>query len=294
MITKDLTEKGIAHPPRWMVPQVQYETYMGSVAYGVSNSGSDIDVYGFCIPPKAIIFPHIHGYINGFGTPAPVFDQYQEHGMVEVGSQKLHDITIYSIVKYLHLCMDNNPNIIDSLFTPERCVIHSTLVGTKVRDNRKIFLHKGCWPKFRGYALSQMHKIRTKNPEGKRVEIVKQFGYDIKFAYHTVRLLNECEQILMEGNLDLERSKEQLKSIRRGEWKIEDVELYFESKCKNLEELYHKSDLPAVPDENKIKSLLIECLEMHYKSIDDCLVQPNKASQALLDIENVINRYKGI
>ena len=47
-------------------------------------------------------------------------------------------------------------------------------------------------------------------------DIVKH-GYSTKFAYHIVRLLNEVEQILTEHDLDLERNREQLKSIRRGD-----------------------------------------------------------------------------
>ena len=35
---------------------IQYEVVMGSLAYGVSNDNSDMDIYGFSIPPKEIIF----------------------------------------------------------------------------------------------------------------------------------------------------------------------------------------------------------------------------------------------
>lgn len=58
--------------------------------------------------------------------------------------------------------MENNPNIIDSLFTPISCIIHSTAVGNIVRENRKIFLHKGCWQRFKGYAYGQLHKASNK------------------------------------------------------------------------------------------------------------------------------------
>ncbi len=47
-----LTERGLVKPPRWLPGNVQYETIMGSVAYGVSSDTSDMDVYGWAIPPK--------------------------------------------------------------------------------------------------------------------------------------------------------------------------------------------------------------------------------------------------
>jgi len=47
-----LTDRGLIKPPRWLPGNVQYETIMGSVAYGVSSDTSDVDVYGWAIPQK--------------------------------------------------------------------------------------------------------------------------------------------------------------------------------------------------------------------------------------------------
>ena len=54
-----LTDRGLVKPPRWLPANVQYETIMGSVAYGVSSDTSDVDVYGWAIPPKEDVFPHL-------------------------------------------------------------------------------------------------------------------------------------------------------------------------------------------------------------------------------------------
>ena len=73
-----------------------------------------------------------------------------------------------------------------------------------VRDNRRLFLSKEAWKKFRGYAQAQLKKMNDKQPEGKRKEIVDRYGFDVKFAYHIIRLMDEAEQILLDGDLDLE------------------------------------------------------------------------------------------
>jgi len=239
---------------------------MGSQAYGVSVDDSDLDVYGFCIPPKDIVFPHLGGVIFGFGNQGERFEQYQEHHVNDPNKKVSYDLTIFSIVKYFRLCMENNPNMIDSLFTPRNCVIHSTTISEMVREKRRMFLHKGCWHKFKGYAYAQMSKIRNKvnASNEKRAASIAEHGYDLKFAYHIVRLLNEVEQILVEGDLDLQRNREQLKDIRRGEWTIEQVERYFEEKERALEATYAASSLPHSPDEDAIKRLLMNCLEEHY------------------------------
>ncbi len=288
-VVQRLHKKGLIKPPPYVTGGTQYETLMGSVAYGVSSDTSDCDVYGFCIPPKDMVFPHLRGEIQGFGRQIQRFDQYQQHHVLDRESRKTYDLQIYSIVKYFHLCMDNNPNMIDSLFTRNESVLHTTKIANHIRDNRRIFLHKGCWHKFKGYAYSQMHKMRIKNPDedSTRWESIQKHGYDVKFAYHVVRLLNEVEQILIEGDLDLMRNNDQLKEIRRGEWTIEQIEEYFMFKEKSLEEAYVKSTLQHSPDEDKIKRLLLEVLEEHYGSLAGCIETPSEYYNILKEIKRL-------
>lgn len=290
----NLYKKGLIKPPSFVVGGIQYETIMGSEAYGVSSGGSDCDVYGFCIPPKDTVFPHLAGEIEGFGRQKKRFNQWQQHHVLDKEAKKEFDFSIYNIVKYFQLTMENNPNMVDSLFTPQRCVLHATKIANMVRDRRKIFLHKGCWHKFKGYAFSQMKKMKSKTREGKRANEVEEFGYDRKFAYHTVRLLDEVEQILTVGDIDLTRDRERLKSIRRGEWSIEKIEEHFSSKEKFLEELYEKSKLPWGPDEEQIKQLLLDCLEEFYGDLSSSVVQPDRAIVALRKIRDEIENVRGL
>lgn len=267
MILEKLEKKGLICPPKWLSNNTHYLVFTGSVAYGVTAETSDLDVYGFCMPPLQYIYPHTAGYIPGFGSNHPHFDQYQQHHIKDTDTLKEYDFSIYSIIKFFQLCMENNPNMVDCLFVPQRCILHSSHVGELVRSNRKKFLHKGSWHKFKGYAYSQLHKMQSMERVGKRKEVVDKFGYDVKFAYHVVRLMLEVEQILSECDLDLERHREQLKAIRRGEWKLEDVTDYFTIKEKSLEKLYNDSALPYGPNEDEIKELLIQCIKYCYPDI---------------------------
>jgi predicted nucleotidyltransferase len=287
-ITQTLFHNGLIKPDKFVVDGIQYETIMGSYAYGVSSDSSDMDVYGFCIPPKEVVFPHLKGEINGFGRQIQRFEQFSQHHVKY--NAKQYDITIYNIVKYFQLCTENNPNMIDSLFTPANCVMTATKVGQMVRDNRRLFLHKGAWHKFKGYAYSQMHKIKTKDPKGSRRDMVDTYGYDVKFAYHVVRLLDEVEQILIEGDIDLQRNREQLKSIRRGEWTELQIEEYFTTKERELEKVYLDSKLQHSPDEGKVKQLLLDCLEEFYGSLNGCVVNVDAAMQTLMDIKALIEK----
>lgn len=292
-----LAEKRLISPPNFVCSNTQYEVIMGSVAYGCSSDTSDMDVYGFCIPPKEMLFPHLAGEIEGFGRQKKRFDQYQEHHIMDQdalgGKGREYDLSIYNIARYFSLCMENNPNLIDSLFVPVNCVLHSTMVGNLVRENRKMFLHKGSWHKFKGYAYSQLHKMGTtkENTQGKRRELREQHGFDIKFAYHVVRLLYEVEMILTEGDLDLQRHREHLKAIRRGDVSEQEIRDWASAKEKQLEQVYVDSKLQHSPDEDKIKRLLLQCLEEHYGNLDACVVVEDVATKAFREIAEIVQKY---
>ena len=356
MILQELRKKGLIHPPRYVVDSCCYLVQMGSAAYGVSTDTSDIDLYGFCVPPKDMVFPHLRGEIAGFGTQVQRFDQWQEHHVKRPDNQHEYDMSVYSIVRYFHLCMECNPNMIDSLFVPHRCVSYANTIGQLVREKRKMFLHKGAWFKFKGYAFAQLSKIQDKQLGqfvrlcedyaldshkvtldavraemsgassyleevrmtggevvtitdlskleelleaahkrggwGSRFEMNVKGGYDLKYAYQLVRLLNEIEQIMIEHDLDVERNREQLKAIRRGEWTLEEVENYFTAKERSLEDLYTKSTLQHKPDEAAIKELLMNCLEIHFGSIGDAVKRDVDVKTMINELDSVLEKYR--
>lgn len=270
-IIQKLDRKGLLKGAPACVLTPELEIIGGSTSYGVTGDSSDVDVVSVCIPPKEQVFPHLNGRVPGFGPQPAIFQNWQRHHIkTDEGSagEKEYDITSYSITEFFRLAADNNPNIIDALFVPDRCVTQKTDVGTVMRDNRKLFLHKGSYQKFKGYAYSQMKKIGEMKPVGKRAVLVEQFGYDTKHAYHVVRLVNQAEQILMEGDLDLERSREQLKAVRRGEWTLEQLKDWMRDRERQLDELCVSSSLRVLPDYERLNTVLMTCLEIKFGNIN--------------------------
>jgi uncharacterized protein len=294
MLLHDLTKRGLIHPPRWLPDNTMYLTITGSQAYGVNQDDSDQDIYGVCMPPKEIMFPHLSGEIPGFGRQIQRFEVWSEHHVKRPDNHVTYDFAVFGIVKFFQLCMENNPNMLDTLATPRTCVIHSTPIAELIRENRKLFFHKGAYTKFRGYSYSQMSKIRNKvnssNP--KRASDIEKHGMDLKFAYHVVRLALECEQILTTHDLDLQRDREILKSIRRGEWTFDTLEQWFTDKERTLEELYVQSDLRAQPDEPSIKRLLMSCIEHHYGSLSQAVSLQPDMHTLLTDIQLLVDKYR--
>lgn len=119
---------------------------------------------------------------------------------------------------------------------------------------------------------------------------IRTHQFDVKFAYHTVRLLNECEQILVHGDLDLQHNNEHLKAIRRGEVSLEDIKLWFAQKERQLDDLYHKSTLPHGPDWQFGRTLLFNVFEHHYGSFSE-VVRHDDAHALLRELTTLVEKY---
>ena len=113
---------------------------IGSQAYGTSTPESDQDVAGVMIPGKEFLY----------GTKR--FDQFQTHEP---------DLTIYSFVKAVSLITDNNPNMMDLLCIPTRCILKMTKYWDKIMANSHLFISKRCKFTYSGYAISQLNRIKT-------------------------------------------------------------------------------------------------------------------------------------
>lgn len=355
-LLNQLISKQLIKPPKWLPDNLVYLGVVGSVAYGTAAEDADWDMYGICVPPKEMVFPHLAGDILGFGRQKKRFEQWSQHHIVDPdavgGRGREYDFTVYNIVKYFQLAMEATPNIIDSLFVPRTCVIYINRIGEIIRDNRRLFLSKKCKYTMIGYAMSQLHKMNQKGHKhleelkafesdhqiphstkfaeveraykkrkvgcedlawltdkeledyyliykkaysaSKRVQIVKHLGFDGKFAAHAVRLVDQGEQVLTTGDLDLQRSKETQKAIRRGELDADYVRQYVQGAEARMEKLYENSSLPHAPDEDAIKAVLLQCLEEQYGSIQKAVVIPDAPIRVLREITALIDSNRSL
>jgi hypothetical protein len=135
---------------------------------------------------------------------------------------------------------------------------------------------------------------KNQEPGSKRDLLRQKYGYDVKFAMHTVRLLLEVEQILNEQEIDIRRHKDHLKAIRHGQVPMEEVMAWCDSKEKALERAYEESTLRHTPDVKGVKTLLLDCLEHHYGSLADVVARPDELTDILEQITLQTDRYRQI
>lgn len=143
--------------------------------------------------------------------------------------------------------------------------------------------------------LQEYHRLYKKmTDESGRAEGVKINSFDLKFAYHIIRLLSEAEQILATGDLDLQEKgrREHMKAIRKGEVPENQIRQWASEKELQLEELYHKSTLPFKPNTEAIRQLLMQCLEEHYGSLSGVIQQVGWAEQVLREIDQNLDKVR--
>ena len=74
---------------------------------------------------------------------------------------------------------------------------------------------------------------------------------------------------------------------------MEQIEDFFAAKEKSLEEVYNKSTLPYGPPEDKIKELLLNCLEEFYGSLENAVVVPNYLQNTLREMDTLLDKLRG-
>ncbi len=126
----------------WLEDRTILYTQFGSRAYGTDHPESDYDYKGVCVPPRK--------YRDGF-----------LHRFKQAEIKKPVDSTVYDIRKFFRLAVSCNPNILDVLWADDDAIIHITPVGEMLRAAKTDFLSKKALYSFRGYAMSQLRRIRT-------------------------------------------------------------------------------------------------------------------------------------
>jgi hypothetical protein len=116
---------------------------IGSRLYGTNREDSDYDYRGVCQPTLEVLLDPFNGF------------EQKDSGFEE------DDRVIYALDKFLKLCADNNPNILEMLFIPESHTLLKTKEWELISENKHLFLSKKAKHTFLGYSWQQLNKAKV-------------------------------------------------------------------------------------------------------------------------------------
>jgi predicted nucleotidyltransferase len=229
----------------------------GSNMYGTTTPESDEDFMGVCMPNKE--------YVLGTYRFAQAILSTKPSNVKRANTKEDIDYTVYSLPKFIHLISDGNPNVFETLFAHENCLLFRNNLGKRLLDNRELFLSLKLHHSFSGYSYSQRQKMiyhEKNNKTGHRLERMKELGYEPKFASHMIRLLKFGIQLLKEHTLTLPSPANNLiRDIKLGKFTLVEIFEMADELQATLDRVYETSTLPTAPDYQKISDLQIDMLE---------------------------------
>lgn len=255
-------------------------TTVGSGLHGISVPGTDDhDEMGIFISPPE----HVLGLV-GFWPDGQSVDQYVSRTQPEgVGSGPGDtDLTIYALRKYLRLAAAGNPTVLLPLFAPTDKVLVSSAIGNMLRANRDWFLSQQAVGRFLGYLTQQRERFEGKGRQSRvpnREEVVRQYGYDTKYAAHTLRLAMQGLEVAQHGRLTLpmpENQRAAVMEVRQGALTKEQVLKVILHHENLLADVYAKKTSPLAkePDWAAINDFSIYAHTKHWTLQADGRLSP--------------------
>lgn len=103
---------------------------------------------------------------------------------------------------------------------------------------------------------------KGRGKKGQRPEIEKKYGYDVKAAMHTLRLLYECKEIVSQGTITLPRpEREFLIRVRTGKYSASEVLTFAQELFKECEDLSARSTLREKIDRAAVSSIVADAYQ---------------------------------
>ncbi len=197
-------------------------TEVGSRVLGVSvDSTDDRDLLAIAVEPLAWVV----GLAAGLEQPRAWQYRTKPDGVrSEAGDT---DLTVHPLRKWMRLALGGNPTVLMSLFAPPEAVEEMTDLGAELRANGQRFRSERARDSFLGYLRHQAATLRGATPpKTNRPELIGQYGFDTKYAYHALRLGVQGTEFLTTGHITLPMSDDHrrwLLGVRTGKFTLESV-----------------------------------------------------------------------
>lgn len=209
--------------------RVILQCVIGSQAYGLADSESDVDRRGIYLPPAELQWAL-------YGVPEQLeCDETQE--------------AYWELQKFLVLALKANPNVLECLYSP--IVEKATPLAEELLGMREMFLSRLVYQTYNGYVMSQFKKMQA--------DLRNQGQVKWKHVMHLIRLLISGIRVLQQGFVPvrMDEYRERLLAIKRGEVPWEDTEAWRLRLHREFDAALPESNLPERPDYEAANAYLI-------------------------------------
>lgn len=204
---------------------------VGSRAYGLETSASDVDRRGVFAAPTELFWrldkPPTH--LDG-----PLPEQFS-----------------WEVERFCSLALEANPTVLECLWSP--LVEETTPMGEELRALRPAFLSRRAHRTFLRYAERQFQRSSPSSGE------TGAGAVKWKHIMHLLRLLISGRHVVETGELlvDVTPHRERLLAVRRGEASWAEVTAWREELTAGLDAALAATPLPEAPDRAAVEDFLV-------------------------------------
>ncbi len=209
--------------------RVIYRCIIGSQAYGLADTESDVDRRGVFLPTADL-------HWSLYGIP----EQLENDATQEA---------YWELQKFLVLALKANPNVLECLYTP--LVEKTTPLAEELLGMRSIFLSRMVYQTYNGYVMSQFKKMQA--------DIRNKGHVKWKHVMHLIRLLLSGIGVLRDGIVPVrvDAHRDRLLAIRRAQVPWDDVENWRLGLHQEFNAAFEATNLPERPDYERANTFLI-------------------------------------
>lgn len=227
----DIGDLGVTLERNDLFDRVIFQCIIGSQAYGLADSNSDVDRRGIYLPSAEL-------HWSLFGVP----EQLECHETQEA---------YWELQKFIVLALKANPNVLECLYSP--LVERATPLAEELLEMRSGFLSRLVYQTYNGYVMSQFKKMQA--------DIRNQGQVKWKHVMHLIRLLISGIHVLQEGFVPVQVDDEHkinLLTIKRGEMPWDETEKWRKDLHIKFDNALEQSSLPDRPDYEAANIFLVK------------------------------------
>ena len=234
-------------------------TTYGSELYGLNlPESADRDEFGVCVEDIDALVGFSEFGQDIYRTAAEREGKHDARS----GSGDL-DLKTYGLRKFISLALGSNPDVLPVLYAPPELTLICDSRGQALQALAPHIVSAKAGGKFLGYLRDQLERLvgLRGGKDVHRPELVEKYGYDTKYAMHSLRLGYQGIELLSTGRITLpmrEPDRSYIRDVRVGKVTLSDVIELGRALEDQLDLLRSTTILPPEPNVGVVQKWMVQ------------------------------------